>query len=205
MADVFYFQDRLGVIHFSNVPADPRFKPFRGDLIDRIPPEKLAGLIQTAGHKTGIDPDFIRAVIKVESDFDRRAVSKSGAMGLMQLMPATAEQYGVTDPFDTHQNVLAGSRHLRYLSDRFAGDIRLVLAAYHAGPERVDRARGQVPPIVATKHYITKVLAAYGKYRKAGASGREIYVVSGPGGEPIYTNVPEQYLPSIRGRTPYNR
>jgi len=104
----------------------------------------------------GVDPDLVRAVIEVESAFEPRAVSAKGAMGLMQLMPATARQYGVADPFDPRSNIEAGTRHLRSLLDRF--DLSLALAAYNAGVGAVERYGG-VPPYRETRSYVRRVMA----------------------------------------------
>jgi soluble lytic murein transglycosylase-like protein len=104
----------------------------------------------------GVDPDLVRTVIEVESAFEPRAVSAKGAMGLMQLMPATARQYGVADPFDPRANIEAGTRHLRSLLDRF--DLSLALAAYNAGAGAVERFGG-VPPYRETKAYVQRVIA----------------------------------------------
>jgi len=104
----------------------------------------------------GVDPDLVRAVIEVESAFEPRALSAKGAMGLMQLMPATARQYGVADPFDPRANIEAGTKHLRSLLDRY--DLSLALAAYNAGPGAVDRFGG-VPPYRETKDYVRRVMS----------------------------------------------
>jgi soluble lytic murein transglycosylase len=107
-----------------------------------------------------LNPALVRAVIKAESGFDHLAVSRTGAMGLMQLMPRTAQEVGVYDPYDPEDNIGGGTRYLRYLLDRFDGNVTLALAAYNAGMHRVDRHRG-VPPIQETREYVTKVLRFY--------------------------------------------
>jgi len=101
-----------------------------------------------------------QAVIAVESCFDAQAVSSAGAMGLMQLMPGTARELGVTEPFDVSQNLRGGFEYLARMLTRFSGDIRLALAAYHAGAATVERYQ-HVPPIQATQDYVSKVMAAY--------------------------------------------
>ncbi len=113
----------------------------------------------------GIPAPFIRAVIKIESNFNPRAVSRAGAMGLMQLMPATAEHMRVEDPFDPRQNIMGGTRYLRRLSDRYDGDINLVLSGYHAGPGNVEKAGGI--PFEKTQQYVRNVYAWYVRYRDA--------------------------------------
>jgi hypothetical protein len=116
---------------------------------------------QTAGHY-GLDPRLVDAVIRVESHYDPRAVSPKGAMGLMQLIPATAERFGVGNPFDPTQNIRGGVQYLRYLLNLFDGDLPLALAAYNSGEHAVERSQG-VPDIPETQSYVRKVTQFYGK------------------------------------------
>ena len=137
---------------------------------DRIPGQlttalEIQKIVLSAARRNNLDPDLIKAVIKVESNFNPQAVSKAGAMGLMQLMPATAATLRVKDPFNPRENVEGGVRHLRDLLHEFEGDLTLALAAYHAGATRV-KQYGAVPPIEQTKEYIKKVLATYQRYQK---------------------------------------
>jgi soluble lytic murein transglycosylase len=111
-----------------------------------------------------VDPFLIKAVIKAESDFNQNAVSHKGAQGLMQLMPGTAEDMKVEDPFNAEENIFGGTRYLSMMLSRFNNDMRLALAAYNAGPERVEGHRG-IPPIPETKSFIEKVMQYYGRYR----------------------------------------
>jgi soluble lytic murein transglycosylase-like protein len=120
---------------------------------DPVPPEQIGPLIDEISKREGLTPDLLRAVIEKESNFRSCAVSTKGAQGLMQLMPATAGQFGVTDPFDPRQNVGAGARFLRQLLDRYTGDLSLALGAYNAGPSRVDFFGG-VPAIAETLKYV---------------------------------------------------
>ncbi len=125
-------------------------------------PEKAAryqGVIETVARETEVSPHLLRAVIAVESDYEPRAVSRKGALGLMQLMPATAQRFGVRDPMDPAQNIRGGALYLKWLLDYFRGDLRLVLAAYNAGELAVVRAGYRVPPIAETIEYVPKVLA----------------------------------------------
>ena len=119
--------------------------------------------IQEASQIYNIHAAFIKAVIKIESNFNPKAVSRVGAMGLMQLMPATAAHMNVTDPFDPRQNILGGTRYLRRLADRYDGDINLVLSGYHAGPGNVEKAGGI--PFEKTRDYVKNVYTWYVKYR----------------------------------------
>lgn len=118
------------------------------------------------GKRYNIDPNLIKAIIRAESGFDPYAVSKRGAQGLMQLMPATAREMRVSDPFNPEQNIAGGVRYLRKLLKMFDGDLVLSLAAYNAGPNQVKRAGG-VPRITETKQYIKRVLSYYDRYAKA--------------------------------------
>lgn len=123
-------------------------------------PRHLDGIIRGAAERHEVDPNLVRAVIGRESGFRTRAVSRAGAVGLMQLMPDTAEALGVSDAFDPAQNVEAGTRLLRRLIDRYGGRLDLALAAYNAGPAAVD-ACGDVPPYAETQAYVRDVLATY--------------------------------------------
>lgn len=109
-----------------------------------------------------VKPALVRAVMRVESCFDRRAVSRVGARGLMQLMPGTAAMLGVRDSFDAEQNIAGGVRYLRMMLERFGFKTDLALAAYNAGPEAVAKHQG-IPPFVETRNYVKKVLEFYGK------------------------------------------
>lgn len=117
--------------------------------------------IRATSARYGVPARLVAAIIEAESDFDPRAVSRKGARGLMQLMPATASSLAVRDAFDPYANIDAGVRHLRRLMDRFDGDLPLVVAAYNAGENAVDKYGG-VPPYRETRRYVTRVLRRYG-------------------------------------------
>jgi len=172
-AEIYTYEDDNGTVHFSNVPTDPQYTMI-------IPPKveprqtgkkekqdsrqsEFNKLIMDKSHQYGLDPALVKAVIAVESDFNPRAVSEKGAMGLMQLMPLTAKDLGVSNTFDPTANVDGGVRYLRYLLDYFNWDIELALAAYHAGISRVERHFG-IPPIPATHAYVKKVKTTYSNY-----------------------------------------
>lgn len=114
--------------------------------------------IRAAANKYNLSEELIASIIRAESSFQPDAVSPAGAQGLMQLMPATARELGVTDPFDVHQNIDGGSRYIRQMLDRFGGDVKLALAAYNAGPGTVMRYDGNVP-YPETQNYVQRVLS----------------------------------------------
>ncbi len=167
-AAMYSFVDESGRMHFSNVPADPRYRPLPGyGTVRRLAaPKRYGKFISEAAARYRLDPELIRAVIKVESGYNPHAVSARGAMGLMQLMPETAAEMQVNTPFAAEENIMGGSRYLRQLLDLFEGDLRLGLAAYNAGPSRVLEKRG-IPNIPETKQYVQKVLHEYGRTRGA--------------------------------------
>jgi soluble lytic murein transglycosylase-like protein len=117
------------------------------------------GLIRTHAEAHGISPDLVRAIIQIESAFNPRAVSHKGAMGLMQLMPATATEFQVSNPFDPAENIRAGVAYFRRLLDRYDQKVELALAAYNAGPGAVDRYGQQVPPYRETRAYVRKIVS----------------------------------------------
>lgn len=121
-------------------------------------------IIREASRLYHLPEEFIRAVMKVESNFNPKVVSRAGAMGLMQLMPATARSMGVSDPFSPRQNILGGARYLRVLANRFNGDLILTLAGYNAGEGAVQKYNG-VPPYDETQRYVRRVLKHYYAYR----------------------------------------
>jgi soluble lytic murein transglycosylase-like protein len=140
-------------------PASER--PGRNNGIHADPGEKetIEKCIQEAAQKYGLAPQLIEAVIRAESGFKVDAVSVAGAQGLMQLMPATAKDLGVTNPFDIRQNIDGGTRYLRQMFDLFGGDARLALSAYNAGPGNVQKYGGDVP-FPETRRYVARVLAS---------------------------------------------
>jgi soluble lytic murein transglycosylase-like protein len=128
----------------------------------------VQNLVRAASRRHGVDTSLIRAVIKVESDFNASARSPKGAMGLMQLMPDTARLYNTANAYDAGENIDAGVRHLRYLLNYFQGELRLVLAAYNAGVGAVEKYGG-IPPYPETRQYIARVLGLYNSYRSRDA------------------------------------
>jgi soluble lytic murein transglycosylase-like protein len=173
-ADVYSFTDANGVSHFSNVPSDSRYQ-----LLFASPPEPVAGspkeksidwlarsarydgIISVAAKAATIQAALVRAIIVVESGFNPRAVSKKGAIGLMQLQPATARRYGVKNIYDPEQNVRAGAHYVSDLLARFDSNLELALAAYNAGEEAVERYGRRVPPYRETLAYVPSVMRVY--------------------------------------------
>lgn len=124
--------------------------------------QSLEEMVSGAGQRHQIDPDFINSVIRAESGFNNRAVSKKGALGLMQLMPQTASHLGVANSFDPNSNVEGGTKYLRELLEKYNYDVPKALAAYNAGPGRVDRYRG-VPPYFETQTYVAKIIRDFNR------------------------------------------
>ncbi len=134
--------------------ARSTLQDFRAESGSGHPVEKS---VQQAAAKYNLSPELIRGVIRAESNFQADAVSSAGAKGLMQLMPETAKELGVTNPFDIRQNIDGGARYLRQMLDRFGGDLKRALAAYNAGPGAVEQFNGDVP-FSETRHYVQRVL-----------------------------------------------
>jgi len=135
------------------------FRPRAGDFSSR-PSADIDKLVQQTASRLHVDPELIHAIIRVESDYDPKAVSSKGAMGLMQLIPETAHRFGVVNAFDPKQNVEGGVNYLKYLLGVFGGDVALSLAAYNAGEHTVQRFGG-VPAIPETQDYVRKVTSIY--------------------------------------------
>lgn len=148
------------------LPAPGASEPFQDEIYD-VDDSKFGRLIRDAAVAHDLPPALVRAVVKVESDFNPRCVSRAGAKGLMQLMPVTAKEVGCADPFDPRDNLFGGARYLRKMLDRFRGDLDLALAAYNAGPGRVERAGNRIPDIRETRNYVRKVNHYYGRFGKA--------------------------------------
>ena len=172
-AKIYTYLDSQGLRHYTDVPDNNRYRLFvlspydRTVSGDRYDLQRLArasqydSIIEHAAAAAAVEANLLRAVIVVESGFNSRAVSKRGAVGLMQLMPATASRFGVHNSYDARQNVHGGARYLKFLMDRFGHDIRLALAAYNAGEEAVVRNGGQIPPYSETMAYVPRVMKIY--------------------------------------------
>jgi soluble lytic murein transglycosylase-like protein len=129
-----------------------------------IPPPQIEQLVNVNAGAWGVDPALVKAIIANESGFNANATSRTGAQGLMQLEPGTANDLGVANAYDPAQNVWGGTRYLRGLLDRFHGDVRLAVAAYNAGPGAVEKYGG-IPPYAETQNYVANVLDSYRKYK----------------------------------------
>ena len=185
-ADIYAFTDSSGTTHFSNVPDDARYA-----LIVRTPAEPSVATtpdarraetwlsrsadydeaILRAARAADVHPALVRAVIVVESGFNPRAISRRGAIGLMQLLPATARRFGAFNAFDPEQNIRAGALYLADLISRFGVDrLELVLAAYNAGEGAVEKYNRQIPPYRETRAYVPNVLKMYRALRAQTAS-----------------------------------
>jgi soluble lytic murein transglycosylase-like protein len=177
-AEIYQYIDAKGTLSLTNVPSDARYR--RVDIVpNRLHPmiseQELAPMISRFSRQHQLHPALIRAVIKAESDFDPHAVSRAGAVGLMQLMPQTALRLEVRDLYDPEDNIGGGTKYLRQLLDRFRGNLPLALAAYNAGEHVVDRYRA-LPPIDETRQYVRKVLRYYRTFlmRDLAATGHVI-------------------------------
>ena len=158
-----------GQISLTSVPINERVAAVRRKARYHIGVAdlELEQAVSRAAQRHHVQPALLLAVMKAESSFNPTVVSKAGAVGLMQLIPETAIRHGVRNLYDTNENVIGGAKHLRYLLDRFNGNIRLALAAYNAGERKVDRY-GQIPPYKETQDYVKKVLVYYRSYKKDG-------------------------------------
>ncbi len=183
--ELYSYVDADGVIHLTNAPADGRYRRVTrtNDVAGVYRPTarsssaagngagaKLVDAaweehIRQAAERYRLPIALLRAVMAVESNFNPRAVSEKGAIGLMQLMPQTAREMYVGDVWDPAQNIEGGARYLRTLANQYGGDMLRTLAAYNAGPEAVRRARGPLPDIPETREYVRKVVALYQGYR----------------------------------------
>lgn len=169
-ADIYLYVDSNGILHFTNTPTSSKYKVYM--------PEKpryrkavynirsYDDVISEAAARNGISSSLLKAVIHVESYFNPRAVSKKGALGLMQIMPQNLEALNINDPFDPWQNIMGGAYYFKTMLERFSGQVDLALAAYNAGPTAVEKYK-DIPPYPETQRYVKKVMRAFRIYRKS--------------------------------------
>ena len=158
-ADIYKYVDETGTTYYTNAPEVKSYKKTISEKKDVTVSADYGPIIHSMSDKYDIEPSLIRAVITVESNWNYNAVSNKGAIGLMQLMPSTAKDMSVGNPYNPEENIEGGTRYLRYLLDKF-NDLPLALAAYNAGPKTVEYY-GRIPSITETEQYVKKVLSIY--------------------------------------------
>lgn len=205
-AEIYRYVDENGVIYYTDVPMNKKAEKIvqsqavtghsKNNTIRLNEKKDYHAIVKEKADKYEIDPSLVHAVIKAESNGNPYAVSRKGAKGLMQLMPSTAIDLQVRNVFDPEENIDGGTRYLRYLIDKFNGDLTLALAAYNAGPKTVEKS-WTVPQISETKQYIRKVLSLYdGKNYSASSrshtvdKSQPIYKVITEDGTVLFTNIP---------------
>jgi soluble lytic murein transglycosylase-like protein len=171
-ADIYVNIDSQGVLHFTNTPTSPNYKifirekpplPSNSDVTDGS--NSYDDLITEASESHGVPFSLLKALIKIESDFNPRAISSAGAKGLMQIMPENIKALNINDPFDPWENIMGGTRYLKQLIRRFDGKLPMALAAYNAGPNMVDRYK-RIPPFEETENYVEKVMEYYSIFKE---------------------------------------
>jgi soluble lytic murein transglycosylase-like protein len=179
-AGIYTFADANGVFHFTNVPSDPHYAEMTpvkysapagySDKLAVTPgyphaPNRYGRLVAKAAREQKLDRALLQAVIAAESGYDPYAISRKGAVGLMQLRPETARRYGVRNLYDPAENIRGGAQYLRDLMRRFNNDLSLTLAAYNAGEDAIVRYGNRVPPYRETLEYVPRVMDLYQQYR----------------------------------------
>lgn len=210
-ADIYKYTDENGVICYTDAPLGKKANKIHKDNT-AAPQEKIQSvrsgssrlssegssdyhsIVHEKAANYDMDPSLIKAVIKTESNWNNRAVSRAGAKGLMQLMPGTAMDMNVRNPFDPEENIEGGTKYLKLLIEKFDGDLTLALAAYNAGPKTVEKF-GYVPPITETRQYVKKVLSLYNgkttystKVNYNDKKSEAIYKITMDDGTVLFTN-----------------
>ncbi|MCX5897073.1 MAG: lytic transglycosylase domain-containing protein [Proteobacteria bacterium] len=171
-ADIYKYVDSHGTVHFTNAPNNSNYtrilrETLRAPTRSKSDGREYGPIISLLCKKYDMDESLVKAVIKAESDFDPSAVSRKGAQGLMQLMPDTARDMAVNNPFHPTQNMEGGIRYLRKLLDQFQGNLHLALAAYNAGENAVIKYNNSIPPFEETRTYVKRVLKFFGDFQAA--------------------------------------
>jgi soluble lytic murein transglycosylase len=221
VADIYQYTDNNGVLHFTNVGSGKNHRkvtsepkalspaehgspsaiisiPARSSSVDL--PSSYVDIINTACDRHGVDPALVHAIVKVESDFNPYALSRKGAMGLMQLMPQTAVDMNVKNSFNPHENIDGGVKYLKYLLDRYEGNLQLALAAYNSGETAVKRW-GTIPPFRETQKYVQKILRLYNGRGKTFMPRYTIYIGYGEDGALLLTDNPSSHEGKALRRT----
>jgi len=229
LADIYQYVDESGVVHFTNVgvakgknsrnirseraaapshtepaiqsPANGASKSNGYVKADTVIPDSYLGIINTACDRHGVDPALVHAIVKVESDFNPYALSSKGAMGLMQLMPQTAVDMNVKNSFNPHENIDGGVKYLKYLMDRYEGNLSLALAAYNSGETAVKRW-GTVPPFRETQNYVKRILKLYNGTDRTLVPHYTIYIGYGEDGALLLTDNPSNHRDKAFKRKP---
>lgn len=212
VADIYQYVDSNGVLHFTNTGVGHKQKVFARERLRTAPRDvetleddrpsvsssptiiltSYSDIINSACDKHGVDPALVHAIVKVESDFNVYAVSRKGAMGLMQLMPQTALEMDVRNSFNPTENIYGGVKYLRYLLDRYEGNLKLALAAYNSGETSVKRW-GTVPPFRETQQYVRKVLKLYNGSADVPSPRYTIYMGYSSDGSLLLTDNPSNH------------
>jgi hypothetical protein len=212
-ADIYQYTDENGVLHFTNVscgknhkrvssePRAPRETAAPPKALPASPPPSAQAnipasyleIINSACDRHGVDPSLVHAIVKVESDFNPYAMSRKGAMGLMQLMPQTAVNMNIRNSFNPAENIDGGVKYLRYLIDRYEGNLSLALAAYNSGETAVKRW-GTIPPFKETQNYVKRILKIYnGGNNGSFVTRYTIYMGYGDDGALLFTDNPSNH------------
>lgn len=211
-ADIYQYTDESGVLHFTNVngggkkhkkvkfEAASSREPDAAQQPTTAPPpisstnipSAYLDIITKACDRHGVDPSLVHAIVKVESDFNPYALSRKGAMGLMQLMPQTAVEMNVKNSFNPMENIDGGVKYLRYLIDRYEGNLSLALAAYNSGETAVKRW-GTIPPFKETQNYVQRILKIYNGGNGPLVTRYTIYMGYGEDGALLLTDNPSNH------------
>lgn len=168
--DIYLYIDSQGVLHFTNTPTSSKYKVYMSEKPGYNKKyyniKSYDDVISEAAMRNSISPSLLKAVIHVESYFNPKAVSRKGALGLMQIMPENLEALNINDPFDPWENIMGGAQYFRAMLERFSGQVDLALAAYNAGPTAVEKYN-DIPPYPETQKYVRKVMKVFRIYRKS--------------------------------------